>query len=186
MKNINLILKIALFLSLVVTVGIIIYIINKNGTVIDFSTSLLALIGSCIGFGLSLLLKKAFASSNKRKIFLSYNMNDKDFAMKISSDLRDHNIIVFNENEIIQPGDTIGKIIEEHIIASDKFIVIISKTTYKSKFLKSEIELAKKNKKIIVPILKEEADIPNFLSSFKFADFRQDYDNSIKELIGSI
>jgi hypothetical protein len=186
MKNKNLIVKLALSLSIIVTVGVIIYIINKNGTVIDFSTSLLALIGSGIGFGLSLLLKKASARSDKRKIFLTYNMNDKDFAMKISSDLKDNNIIVFNENEIIHPGDTLGKIIEDYIIASDKIIVIVSKTTYKSKFLKSEIELAKKNKKIIVPILKEEAEIPNFLSSYKFADFRQDYGNSIKDLISSI
>jgi hypothetical protein len=106
--------------------------------------------------------------------------------MKISSDLKENNIIVFNENEIIHPGDTLGKIIEDYIIASDKIIVIVSKTTYKSKFLKSEIELAKKNKKIIVPILKEEAEIPNFLSSYKFADFRLDYDSSIKDLISSI
>ena len=186
MKNKNIINKILLFLGIIVTVLIIIYIINKNGTVIDFSTSLLALIGSVIGFVLSLLLKKLNARSDKRKIFLSYNMNDKDFAMKISSDLKDNNIIVFNENEIIHPGDIIGKIIEDYIIDSDKIIVIVSKSTYKSKFLKSEIELAKKNKKIIVPILKEEAEIPNFLRSYKFADFRQDYDKSVKDLIGSI
>ena len=64
--------------------------------------------------------------------------------------------------------------------------MIVSKATYKSKFLRNEIELAKKNKKAIIPILTEETEIPNFLSNYKCADFRQDYSSSIKDLIISI
>ena len=186
MKNNKQILKIILFLSLISIVGIIIYIINKKGTIIDFKTSFLALIGSGIGFGISLLLKQVSLKTDRRKIFLSYSLHDKDFALKLSSDLKENNIVVFNEDEIIKPGDTLNQVIKNYIIGSDKIIVILSKTTYKSKFLKSEVELAKKNKKIIIPLLKEDVEIPNFLSSYKIADFRHEYDKSIKDLISSL
>ena len=111
MKNNNQTLKIILFLSIIVTLGIIVYIMNKNGTIVEFSSSLLALLGSGIGLGLSFLLKKATIGTSKRKVFLSYNMNDRDFAMRISSDLKENEIIVFDENEILKPGDTLNKII---------------------------------------------------------------------------
>lgn len=186
MKKNNQILKIGLILSIIATIIAIMFIINKNDTVIDISTSILALVGSGIGLILSLLIKKVSDKNSKKKVFLSYNINDKEFALKIRNDLEDNSIIVYNENAIIKPGDTINKELEDYISHSDIMIVIVSKNTHKSKFLKMEIEIAKKNKKIIIPILKEEVDIPSFLNNYNAADFRIEYENSIKLLIDSL
>jgi hypothetical protein len=186
MKANSQIIKAALFLSIIGTFIAIVFIINKNEIIIDFYTSVLALIGSAIGFFIGFFIKKIANKTDRRKVFLSYNIHDTYFATKVKNDLKENHIIVFNENDIIKPGDVLNYELETYIKQSDVFIIIISKNTYKSKFLKGEIEIAKKNNKLIIPIITEGAEIPNFLNQYKVADFRINYAESIKELVSTI
>lgn len=181
-------LKALLIASIFITLVGIVFVINKNEKLINTMTSILALLGSIIGLVLSLILKNTVKGiqDKKLKVFISYNISDSDFASRIASDLKRNNIIVFDENEIVKPGDVIGKELENYISHSDKVIVVVSKSSYKSKFLKNEIEIARKSKTGVIPILKEDSEIPNFLSAYKPADFRIDYANSFDQLLASL
>jgi hypothetical protein len=181
-----LIIKIVLFALLGLTLAMIGYVIQRGAPVIDLSTSVLSLVGAGIGFLLSLLLKNLTSKKIKPRVFLSYNINDTDFARRLIKDLETNSITIYNENEIADPGEAIDDNITKHIRASDTLIVILSRNTMKTRFLKKEIEIAKESKKTIIPLLMDDIEIPSFLNNLKAADFRVNYKDSLHELLASI
>lgn len=180
------VLIIILIISLILTLLGIILIINKELKVIDWISTIFTFAGLAMGYGISYLMNKIAVNTNKKRIFLSYSLNDRDFAKKLSTYFTSQKFIVFDENNLILPGDVVDKKINDYLNQSDIFIIIISKSTYKSKILKKEIELAGGRKKIIIPLLKENTDIPNYLNKYKIADFRTDHNTALKNLMKSL
>jgi hypothetical protein len=110
--------------------------------------------------------------SPKLSVFVSYAGRDKELALLIAKIFTENNIDVWMDDFNIKVGDTIVSKIESGIKESDYFIVIISKNSIKSEWVKQEIELAyitnqDRNKPRIIPIVLENVpskDVPKLIN----------------------
>lgn len=171
-----------LLTALAIILTIIIVILNKEKNIIDFESSFLGILGAVIGMLLGVFLSTSLLKSKKTRIFLSYNLNDKILADKIAEDLQNNGLSILRESQI-KPGENLRDVTEKYLNNCDLMYVILSNNTYKSKFLKEEILYAKKKKIPVIPIVTDESELPNFLSNYKIADFRTNYDEALKEII---
>lgn len=114
------------------------------------------------------------------KIFISYSSQDAEFAAQLRDDL---NIIGHNpwiDSFEINPGENILTKIQEGIKDCKYALIIISKSSMASGWVDKEWkeslwESHYKGGLKIIPILKEECEIPIFLRTIKFADFTKSY-----------
>lgn len=131
-------------------------------------------------------LKEKKGVEDKPKIFLSYSHKDQDTAKKIVNMLRKANLNVwFDENEI-QVGDSFTDKIDQAIDKSNYILPIISNNSVKSKQLNREIGIAIKEKKKILPILIENVNPPEQISSIKYANFGIDYNQGLNDLLKAL
>lgn len=126
------------------------------------------------------------------RIFISHSSADIEFIKRISEDLNKHGMTVWlNENNIF-PGDQIITVLEKAIAECDYLIIALSKKSLKSNWVKEEMHLAmtmsfNRGEMKIIPVLIDidESEIPGFLKTRHFADFRLDYASGMKKLIQS-
>ena len=125
------------------------------------------------------------------KAFISYSHSDKEIAIKLSENLRKNGIEVWIDKWEILPGDSlVQKIFEEGLSGIDAFIVIISKNSVDSKWVKQELDVAliKRIEGItrIVPVLIDKTEIPNSLKPLKWINISDDFDAAVRELLMGI
>jgi hypothetical protein len=81
--------------------------------------------------------------SIRPKAFLSYSHNDKNEAIKIAEALRAGGIEIWLDRWEILPGDSlIQKIFEEGLAGADAFLVLISKNSILSPWVRQELDVA--------------------------------------------
>jgi len=124
------------------------------------------------------------------RIFISYSSADASFADRLASDLTSFGMEVFYAKWEIKVGDSIIDKINEALASHDHLIIILSRNSVKSKWVKKELNSSLirqlQQKEIsIKPILIENCKIPPLLSDIKYADFRNDYNDGFNELISS-
>jgi len=124
-------------------------------------------------------------------IFISYSSQDSDFAMKLSSQLVEHNLRVWIDKWEIKVGDSLIDRIQNAIEGASALLVILSKASVASEWCKKELNaglMRELNEKriIILPVLIEDCVIPGFLREKKYADFRNNYDDGIQEVLTAI
>ncbi len=120
------------------------------------------------------------------KVFLSYSHDDRDTAEKIAKDLLLNGIDVWFDKWEILPGDSlIQKIFEEGLSGANAFIILISKNSVESKWVKQELDTAfiKRIEGItrIIPLIIGDAKIPIALSSLKWINLNE-FDDALHEL----
>lgn len=121
------------------------------------------------------------------KVFLSYSHDDRDMANKIAQDLQANGMEVWYDNWEIQAGDSlIDKIFKEGLANADVFIVLISQNSVKSKWVQEELNVAmiKRIEGItrIIPIIVDNAQLPDHLRILKYIDMNKGYNEAIREL----
>lgn len=178
--------EISFLLVIIILIAIVIRVINNDDNIIDFKTTILAIIGSTLGVVASVLIKKFQNKLRKKPIYISYNINDSEFVNNLRNRLVSEGFNVLKETSLVSPGDEINKRITEAIKDSQIFLLIVSSNLYKSKFLKEEVLIAKHKGIKIIPVLKDDVELPSYLSNYKIADFRGDFDTSINSLISTI
>lgn len=125
------------------------------------------------------------------KAFISYSHSDKEIAIKLSKSLRENGVEVWIDKWEILPGDSlIQKIFEEGLSSIDAFIVIISKSSVNSKWVKQELDVAliKRIEGItrIVPVIIDKTEIPDSIKPLKRIDISDDFDTAVRELLMGI
>lgn len=93
-----------------------------------------------------------------RDIFVSYAQGDRDFAQRLVSKLREEGFSVWWDPEIL-PGGSFDHAIEEAISQVHCVIVLWSRKSIKSDWVKSEAEEAME-RGILLPILMDDVKIP--------------------------
>lgn len=126
----------------------------------------------------------------KSSIFISYSSLDKDFVLKLVSDIKDEGHSVWLDDIEIQLGDSIIDRIRDGIDSMDYLGVVLSTNSLKSAWVKKEVDVSMnqeiENKRIkVIPILYEQCDPPWFLKGKAFADFSkpENYESSLKKVI---
>jgi hypothetical protein len=178
--------EIGFLLGLMLLIAIVIRVTNNEATIIDFKATVLAIVGSTLGVLASIFIKKFQNKLRKKPIYISYNINDKEFVNKLSEKLTEKGFSVLKETSVVSPGDKINSKIIETIKDAKVFLFVVSSNIYKSKFLKEEVLIAKHKGIKIIPIVKDDVELPSYLTDYKVADFRGDFETAINNLTSNI
>lgn len=126
-------------------------------------------------------------------VFLSYSQKDKAFALALRDALRDHGIKVWIDEGEIRVGDSLVEKIAKAIENSDFVVPIISTTSVKSEWVRKELSLAmtkeiSQRRVQILPVLKDDCEIPSFLKDKLNADFSnpERFAESVTRLVGAM
>lgn len=111
-----------------------------------------------------------------KSIFISHSWNDKPFVRKLAKRLDQEGVKVWIDEAQINIGDSLIQKISEGIEYADYVAAVISAKSVKSEWVRKELHLAMtkeiKGKKIVVlPLLVEHCDLPDFLKDKLYADF---------------
>lgn len=87
------------------------------------------------------------------EVFLSHSAEDRIKAGQLAEALRKRGFSVFMDADSIAPGADYADAISDAISRSDAVILLLSKATQRSKWVKSEIEAALESKKRVLPLL---------------------------------
>lgn len=122
------------------------------------------------------------------KVFLCHSSSNKKEVRRLASDLENVGIEVWLDEYEIKVGDVIVEKLEKGIEECDYLLIWLTKKAISSPWVQrewytkyhSEIE---ENKVKVLPLLAEDCEIPAFLRSKKYADFRNDYHSGLEDLL---
>jgi hypothetical protein len=146
----------------------------------------IGILASVIGALLAYLFSYIVPKRHSPRVFLSYVENNQDDAMRLIKYLKKENFIVQTAESSVLVGDKIIDKINDAISMSDFLIVVISKASSESPWIKKELEFAKDNSIRILPVLIDDTNIPQELTDIKFADLRKEPLEGTKMLIRSL
>jgi predicted nucleotide-binding protein len=152
----------------------------------SFSKIIISISGVIAGIIFGILLKYVTATRIKAVTFILCSSEDKEIARKINDDLNKYGFKSFLSEDVIFIGDNIHEKINKNIRDSDFIVPVISNKAINSKWVKDEISFAIEHKKKIFPLLIEDVRLPEELSEVKYANIKQDYDESIRILAKSL
>ncbi|NGP90259.1 toll/interleukin-1 receptor domain-containing protein [Fodinibius halophilus] len=126
-----------------------------------------------------------------KNIFLSHSSSDKSFARRLGNVLRGKNFKVWIDEAEIKVGDSLIEKISEGIDSTDYLVVVLSKESCKSEWVKREVNIAltqeiNQKKVKVLPCVIEECNIPPFLLDKKYADFKTNFVDGRSELLESL
>ncbi len=127
----------------------------------------------------------------KKKVFISYSHKNKQVAEKIARQLIDSGIDAWFDGWEIRPGDSIvDKIFNEGLAKSKVFIILLSKDSVTSKWVKEEqnnaaIKHIEKDARII-PILVEDCEIPEPLRGIHRVSVVEDFEDAMERVIKAV
>lgn len=127
-------------------------------------------------------------TSHTTRCFVSHSHEDKNFVRQLVDDLKHEGLDIFFDEYELYPGDSIVQKISQAISECDYFIVVLSRASVKSKWVMAELDAALMEQYsnegvLVVPVLKEESEVPVLLRSRVWADFRSDYTNGFSSLL---
>ena len=128
----------------------------------------------------------------KPTVFISYSHADSKFVNDLAEKLKASGIDVWIDKWKIKVGDSITGKINEGIGESDFLIVVLSRTSVESKWVQEEINSAlvrnieQDKHAFILPVLKEDCEIPPILQHRRYANFKDDAEQGFQELIDVI
>jgi uncharacterized protein YjbI with pentapeptide repeats len=76
--------------------------------------------------------------------FISYSTKDEDFAKRLHGRMREHNLRVWFANEDLKGGHKLHQQIDEAIRVYDKFIIVLSPESLRSKWVMNEVRRTRK------------------------------------------
>jgi len=123
-------------------------------------------------------------------VFVSYSHDDDDFVRRLISDLNKAGHAVWIDTSNIRGGDDWLRAIAEGIINSYAFIIVATKSSLASKWVRGEITWAVQREKLIVPVLVE--DVVRDTAFFPLVNFHgvkfhgTDYETAIARLVSSL
>ena len=111
-----------------------------------------------------------------KKVFISYSHEDKEFVEWLKNNLEGLGLDIWYDHQELQLGDSIKNKITEGIQSSSIFIVILSKVSKSSAWVRYELNSALLSNAInkgikILPIKIDDSEIPSDLSNYLYADF---------------
>ena len=123
--------------------------------------------------------------NKKARVFISYSSKDKKFAMKLTRHLRQFGVDVWiDENEIFI-GETLHHSLSKGLANCDYFILVVSKNSLGSRWVKIELQTAQKLDLPILPILIDNCKVPSSLNQkrYCYADDARTYKITFFEIL---
>lgn len=127
----------------------------------------------------------------KIHIFISYSSKDETVTTEVVKRLKSMGFDVKYAELDLLVGDSIPGYINEGLRKMDYFLLFLSPSSVKSKFVTDEFESAKakewnQERVIILPVLLEKCEVPPIIATKKWADFSLSFEDGMKTLVESI
>ena len=123
-------------------------------------------------------------SSAKRRIFISYARGDREFAIRLTNDLRAAGIDTWRDEASIRAGEKWDEAVENGIRACPEFLIILSPRSVRSKNVERELDCALHDKsKPILPALRRTCEVPFEIRRRQMIDFRGSYPTGFAQLL---
>jgi hypothetical protein len=103
-------------------------------------------------------------------VFISYARDDLDFALKLATQLKERNVLLWIDQWEIYPNDDWAQAIDEAIVKCAHFLIVLSPAAIKSRYIRVELFLALDEDKPIVPVLYQACRIPRLLQPLQYID----------------
>jgi TIR domain len=98
-------------------------------------------------------------------VFLSYARDDYNFADKLRRDIYLCGFEVWLDQDYLEAGETFPREIEKAIEGAQVFVLVISTTALASKWVKRELEYAKKVNKPVLPVIHTDTAFPEWFQT---------------------
>jgi TonB family protein len=115
-------------------------------------------------------------------IFISYSRTDSAFVIKLEEDLAQAGIFIWLDQKKISAGKLWDRTIEEALEMSGILIVVVSPKSALSENVANEVQYAREEGKIIVPILIKQTKIPLTWRRYQRIDFIENYEAGLNNL----
>jgi hypothetical protein len=124
-------------------------------------------------------------------VFISYSSIDREKATQLAFDLIHRGYRVWFDKWEILAGQSIVDEVFSGILESEFLIVILSKESCKSKWVREELATGKlaeieRRKTTVIPVLLEPCDIPASLKTKMYANFTRSWADGLRDLTTSI
>jgi len=121
-------------------------------------------------------------------VFISHSHRDKRFVEWLANSLAASGIDVWYDDWEIKVGDSILEKVNDGISQSDFLIVVLSKSSMNSRWVREELnaasaEMIERAGIKILPVLIEDVELPILLRHRKYADFRNDKHKALRDLL---
>jgi hypothetical protein len=132
--------------------------------------------------------------SDQFDVFLSHQSGDAPWVAKLKSALEHRGVKVWLDQEQIRPGDLFIDALEQGIQSSGSLALIISPGALRSLWVREEYQRAlvisnsKQRELRLIPVLLQDTDLPGFLSTRQWVDFREpeNFEQSVGRLVWGI
>ncbi len=124
-------------------------------------------------------------------VFISYSHADKDFVDLLATHLIKAKAHVWVDRWELHVGDSLISKIQQAIQKASALIVVLSNASVNSEWCKKELNVGlvrelEEKRVIVLPLLLEKCEIPLFLREKMCADFRNNFDDGIKQVLETI
>lgn len=118
----------------------------------------------------------------KPSIFISYSRKDTEFVKRLAADLELAGYDPWWDVADLRGGQAWAAEIEKHVRACDAAVIVLSPDSNRSEWVGKETLLALELKKTIIPAKWRESELPLPLVDRQFVDFRDRYDEALRDL----
>ncbi len=124
-------------------------------------------------------------------IFISYSHEDKEFVDDLAMQLVIKKAHVWLDRWELNTGDSIIERIQDAMDAAIASIVVLTPASTQTAWCKKELSSGilkelEKREVLVLPLLKEDCEIPLFLRDKLYADFRHSFDEGFNSLLKAI
>ena len=125
------------------------------------------------------------------KVFISHSSMDKSFAKMLCMDLEANGYVPWLDAWEIKVGESIPERISNGLEEADFVIVILSENAISSKWVEREWQTKywteiQHGRIHVLPLLLKDCKIPELLISKKYADFREDFNIGLRDLLTAL
>lgn len=120
-------------------------------------------------------------------VFVSHASQDARIAVRVAMGLKAFDYDTWYDDWELLPGDSIVERIEAAIASTDVLLVLLSKSSVDSKWVRRELsaglarQLSGKGV-MVIPVVVENCEIPSLLTDTKYVDLRGDFERGFRKL----
>ncbi|GEM_PF-3028849 len=125
------------------------------------------------------------------RVFVSYAHEDREFAAKLTQDLKGAGFEVWYAEGEIRVGESIVQRISRALQEGDFLIVVLSPDSVASDWVQRELNTAlmeqlSQKQVTVLPVLWRDCPLPFLLKDLRYADFRADYESGLRDLLNAL
>jgi len=125
------------------------------------------------------------------RIFISHSSADSDFVDWLADGLTSFGLPIWYDKWEIMVGDSIVRKINEGLKTADYLAVVLSRASVMSRWVQEELNAAtmsmiESEGVYVLPLLIEDCEIPPLLRHLRYADFRLDRDDALREVLEAV